>query len=123
MTSKLLSSACVIFLKLPFSPRDEKNQLAHFKKFKRDSQGYKVLYFVKDQGKSLGPMIPSKGLQGVLWHIRRTQLSPRVENAVPDLIIFSAPEEIFFWLAVPKPIVLTSPHYIHSNKSAASSLT
>lgn len=67
-------------------------------------------------------MIPSKGLHGVLWQMRRTQLSPRLENAVPDLITSSIPEEISFWLVVTKPVVLASPHYIHSNKSAASSL-
>lgn len=55
--------------------------------------------------------------------MRRTQLSPRLENAVPDLIISSAPEEIFFWLSVTNAVVVASPHYIHSNKSAASSLT
>lgn len=54
--------------------------------------------------------------------MRRTQLSPRLENATPDLIPLDL-EEIFFWLAVTKPVVLTSPHTIHRKKSAASSLT
>lgn len=67
MKSKLLSSASVIFLKLPFyTQAHEKSQFAYFRRFKRQFTRipvYKVLYHPKDQGKSLDPMIPSKGLQ------------------------------------------------------------
>lgn len=44
----------------------EKSQLAYFRRFKRQftrKSVYKVLYYAKDQGKSLGPMILSKGLK------------------------------------------------------------
>jgi len=79
---------------------------------KDDSQGYWLTGFCILLGikvKYLGPMIPSKGLQGVPRKSRRTQLSPRLQKAVPNLIVSSAPEEIFFWLAVTKPVVLIPP--------------
>lgn len=76
---------------------NEKSQLAHFTRFKRQFTRivvYKVLHFFKDRGKSFGPGISSKGLQVVVLQMRRPQLSPRLENAVADLIV-SLPLEKF----------------------------
>lgn len=70
MKSKLLSSACAIFLKLPFYPSSwsswEKSACLFHKIQKtihKDTSLQGSVLSPKDQVKSLGPTIPSKGLQ------------------------------------------------------------
>ena len=110
----LIFSLCH-FTQAPILPKimeKKKISLPISKGSKDDSQGYWLTGFCILLGikvKYLGPMIPSKGLQGVPRKSRRTQLSPRLQKAVPNLIVSSAPEEIFFWLAVTKPVVLIPP--------------
>lgn len=103
----------------------EKSHLAYFRRFKRQFTRisvYKVLYYLTIKVKSLDPMIPSKELHAYgKWEGLN---SPQDFKMLFLLNSFSpAPEEIFFWLAVTKPVVLTSPLTIHRKKSAASSLT
>lgn len=96
----LIFSLCH-FPQAPILPKTKIRSACPFNKvFLRDSTNttiYKILHFIKDRGKSLGSMIPSKGLKEILGQKKRTQLFPRPENAVLDAVTAALEKLSFGW--------------------------